>query len=85
MKRVDYIIRDPRGLHVVPMGALCRLLSHFKGRVEISSPAGQADGRNIADVLRLGIRRGEKVSFTLSGDDEAKAASDLDLLLHRVC
>ncbi len=85
MQQVDYIIRDPRGLHVVPMGALCRLLSHFQGRVEISSPAGHADGRNIAELIRLCIRRGEKISFTLSGADEGQAAQELDLLLHRVC
>lgn len=85
MQQVEYAVRDPRGLHVVPMGIVCNLLSSFESRAEVHCAAGRANGKKIDEFIKLAIRRGDKFSVHFSGSDEVQAATALKELLTELC
>ncbi len=85
MRELKYQIQDPRGLHVLPLGALVKMLCSCASQVEFRCAEGSFNGKDLPAMLHLALRRGDKFSIRFNGSDEeqscAKAANFLHLLL----
>ena len=80
MKKFDYIITDPAGIHARPAGMLAKAASVYKSSITIERDAKVANVKRILELMALGVERDEKVSFTIEGADEDLAVEELDTL-----
>lgn len=95
MKSFTYTVGDENGIHARPAGVLVNAAKAFSSDVTIrkepadsADPAARtggsardADGKRLFSVMSLGARRGERLTFFVSGRDEELAAQTLE----RVC
>ncbi len=77
MERFTFVIQDALGIHARPAGALAKALRPFSCRASMAANGRTADARRVFDVMELGVKGGEPVTFTLEGTDEAAAAAAL--------
>lgn len=80
MKKFDYIITDPAGIHARPAGMLAKAASVYKSSITIERDGKVANVKRILELMALGVERDEKVSFTIEGTDEDLAVEELDTL-----
>lgn len=73
MKEFIYEIKDPQGIHARPAGLLVKKAGLFKSNITISKDQKSADLKKIFGIMGLGARHGEKITITVSGEDEEAA------------
>ncbi len=78
MKKLEYIITEPAGIHAIPAGLLVKEVSVYKSSITIERNGKKADGKRLMPIMALGVRCGEKVTFIIEGMDEDKAAIKLE-------
>ena len=83
MQTFEYTIKDPIGIHARPAGELVATAKKFTSASTIAKGENQADLTRLFAVLKLGIKQGETVKITVSGDDEAIAAPALKAFLEK--
>lgn len=81
MKIVTYVVTDPQGIHVRPAGLLVKQIAEFKSNATIARDGKEADAKKIIGLMSLGVKKGEKISITFEGEDEAAAAAAVEKFL----
>lgn len=84
MIRWNYPIRDEEGLHARPIARIVMELQGFSCRVTVTGAGGQADGRDLMDLMSLHARQGETLEFSFDGQDEEEASEAMQELLAAV-
>lgn len=79
MKKFEYTINDPVGIHARPAGLLAKKAKALDSIVTIET----ADGRSAAAsklmaLMGLGIKQGDTVSVIIEGGDEEANAADME-------
>jgi phosphocarrier protein FPr len=72
----EYVIRNPHGLHARPGTVLVNLIKQFSSEVTITHLDGSAkpvNGRSLMKVIALGVKQGQRLHFTASGEDAESA------------
>ena len=74
MKKFQYTLRDPLGLHARPAGLLVKEAQKFQSEITLTAlPAGKsASAKKLLAVMGLGVKGGDTV-----GADEARAGEEL--------
>ena len=70
MKRIDYVIAEPEGLHALPAAALVVKLQEYKSEITATCKGVTVDAKNPIGLLSLGARFGDLVVFEANGPDE---------------
>ncbi|MBU3827493.1 MAG: HPr family phosphocarrier protein [Candidatus Anaerobiospirillum merdipullorum] len=83
MRELTFTIRDPRGMHDIPLGALVRKLCSFKSAVQFSCSTGSCNGKSLPAMLRLTLRRNDSFALRFSGQDEQEALQQIQILLQQ--
>ena len=78
MKEFKYVITDPEGIHARPAGILVKQAAGYKSTVKIAKGEKSADAKRIFGVMGLGVKSGEEITITVEGEDEDKAAVELE-------
>nr|WP_314458876.1 HPr family phosphocarrier protein [uncultured Clostridium sp.] len=78
MKKFEYIITEPAGIHARPAGLLVKEVSVYKSSITIERNGQKADGKRLMALMALGVRCREKVTFIIEGTDEDMAAIKLE-------
>ena len=81
MKEFSYTITDPEGMHARPAGLLVKKANEYNCSVTLKSGEKTADAKRIFAVMGLGIKQGQQVSFQLEGEEEDKAAKELEVFM----
>lgn len=81
MKEIKYVIQDPMGLHARPAGQLVKAVAGFKSTVTILVNGGKADAKRLMAVMRLAAKQGMEMTVQVEGEDEEKAATELEAFL----
>lgn len=81
MKEITHIIKDTQGIHARPAGSLAKKLKEFDVDVTLTKGEKTVDPRKVFSLMALGIKCGEEVTFTLSGNEEEAAADALQTFL----
>lgn len=77
MKKFEYTINDPVGIHARPAGLLAKKAKALDSTVTIAAADGRsATASKLMALMGLGIKQGDTVSVIIEGgDEEANAAA----------
>ncbi len=78
MKSFKYVVTDPVGIHARPAGNLVREIKKYASECSMSGNGKTVDGKKLMMVMTLGIKEGDEVELAFTGDDEDKAAADIE-------
>lgn len=74
----EFAIRNEHGLHARPGTVLVNTIKQFTSEITVTNLDGTgkpANGRSLMKVVALGVKKGNRLRFTASGED-AQAALD---------
>ena len=80
MKKFEYTITDPVGIHARPAGLLVKAAKALDSTVTISKADGSksAAATKLMAVMGLGVKTGETITFTIEGGDEEASAAAME-------
>ncbi len=78
MKTFRYVVTDPVGIHARPAGDLVRQIKEYSSDCTISGNGKTVDGKKLMAVMTLGIKQGQEVEVSFTGEDEETAAAALE-------
>ena len=81
MKEIKHVINDPLGMHARPAGMLVKAVAPFASKITVTAPTGSADAKRLMALMRLAAKQGMELTITVEGDDEEKAAAELQAFL----
>lgn len=81
MKELTYVIQDARGIHARPASMLISTLKAFTSIPTLTRGYKTIDPRQMFVLMELGVRCGERITFTLEGEDEEAAVAALESFL----
>ncbi len=81
MKQFQYTIKDELGVHARPAGLLVKLAKQYTSAITIEKNGKTCDMRKLMAVMGMGIRKGETVTVTAEGEDEAAAIEAVEKFL----
>ena len=73
MKKFEYTITDPNGLHARPAGLLVKKVQSMEGEATIECRGKSASLKRLLAVMGLGVRCGDVVSVTLDASESEAA------------
>ena len=77
MKKFDFIIKDPDGLHARPAANFCKTANEFISDVNIIKDGETYEGKSIMMILSMGAVQGDKLEIVVDGIDENEAVEEL--------
>ena len=79
MKKFEYTITDPVGIHARPAGLLVKAAKALDSAVTIEKVGGKsAAATKLMAVMGLGIKQGDTVSVTVEGGNEEASAAAME-------
>lgn len=77
MKKFEYIITDPVGIHARPAGLLVKAAKVLDSTITIEKVGGKsAAATKLMALMGMGIKTGETITVTVEGgNEEANAAA----------
>lgn len=81
MKQITYKVTDELGVHARPAGQLVKAATGFACKVTVGVGAKTVDAKRIMGVMGLGAKKGDTITLTFDGADEAVAATALEKFL----
>ena len=82
MKEFTYTIVDKDGMHARPAGRLAMCAKQFASDVTVRANGKKADGKRLISLMMLGAVLGTTLTFSVTGEDEEKAALELERFCH---
>lgn len=70
MKKFDYTITDPVGIHARPAGLLVKAAKALDSTITIEKDGKSTAATKLMAVMGLGVKQGDTVSVTVEGGDE---------------
>ena len=81
MKELKYVITDPEGIHARPAGELVKAVKDFQSAITISKDGKSADAKRIIGIMGLAVKKGQEITVTAEGEDEASAIAAIGTFL----
>ena len=81
MKEFTYTISDADGIHARPAGLLVKEASRYQSNIILRLGEKEGDAKRIFSVMSLGVRCGQTVTVTVSGEDEDTAVNAMEEFL----
>ncbi len=78
MKTFDYVIKDEVGIHARPAGLLAKLAKDFSSEISIEKDGKKVNATKLMMLMGLGVKCGDTVTVTVSGDDEEVAVKTME-------
>ncbi len=81
MQEFTYTIKDAEGIHARPAGLLVKEAGKYKSDIILRLGEKEGDAKRIFSVMSLGVKCGQAITVTVSGEDEETAAEALQQFL----
>ena len=78
MKSFTYTIKDEVGIHARPAGLLAKKAKEFASEILIEKNGKSVNATKLMMLMGLGVKQGETVTVTISGEDEETAAKAME-------
>lgn len=78
MKEFTYTIVDKDGMHARPAGRLAACAKQFASGIAVKANGKTADAKRLISLMMLGAVCGTTLTFSVSGEDEERAAAELE-------
>ena len=82
MKEFSFVVTDKDGMHARPAGRLAMCAKQFASSINVRANGKTADGKRVISLMMLGAVLGTTLTFCISGEDEEKAAIELERFCH---
>lgn len=83
MKKITYVVSNPRGIHARPCALLAQCCTNFKSSVTVSANEETASAQNILELLALHAAKGDILTILIEGEDEEQAAEAIQRVLDK--
>jgi phosphocarrier protein len=70
---MEYVIKDPDGIHARPAGILVKRMQEFPCNILIEKGDKKADGKKLFALMKMAVKQGDAITITAEGDQEAEA------------
>ena len=77
MRKFEYKVKDPNGLHARPAGLFVRCAQGCGSDVNVSKDGKPANAKRLFSVMGLGVCKGDVITVSCDGPDEASDISKL--------
>ncbi len=84
MKQFEYVIKDELGVHARPAGFLVKKAKEFESEIIITKADKSANAKKLLALMSLAIKQGERITIKISGEDEDKAAAEMEKTLAEI-
>jgi len=84
MKQFEYVIKDELGVHARPAGLLVKKAKEFESEIVITKGEKSANAKKLIALMGLAIKQGERITVKISGEDENKAAAEMEKYLSEI-
>ena len=78
MKRFQYTITDPVGIHARPAGLLVKQVKNYESTVTIEKEGNQVNALKLMALMGMCVKQRDTITVTVEGPDEEKAAAELE-------
>ena len=78
MKTFTYTIKDDLGIHARPAGLLVKTAKNFNSEITIAKAGKSVNALKLMVLMGLGVKCGDTITVTVSGEDEESAASAME-------
>ena len=78
MKTFTYTIKDDLGIHARPAGLLVKTAKNFNSEITIAKDGKSVNALKLMALMGLGVKCGDTITVTVSGEDEETAASAME-------
>ena len=78
MKKFNYQIKDPLGIHARPAGMLVKEAKKFESVITLVKGEVKVDATKIMAVMSMGVRSGDTVMLEAAGSDENAAIEAME-------
>ena len=73
MKSFDYVIKDEMGIHARPAGLIVKQAKQYSSTITLICGEKKAVAKGLMGVMALTVKKGNTVTVTAEGEDEAVA------------
>lgn len=80
MKQFDFTIRDELGIHARPAGMIVKKAKEFQSEIQIEKNGKTAVASQLFKLMSLGVRKGDTVTVTVTGEDEDAAFAAIETI-----
>ena len=77
----DWVVDYPSGLHARPATEWAETARRFSARIRVRHGAEAAEARTMLSLLQLGLKAGDRVTFSAEGADAADALATLRVVV----
>ena len=84
MKQFEYVIKDELGVHARPAGLLVKKAKEFESETVITKGDKSANAKKLIALMGLAIKQGDRITVKISGEDENKAAAEMEKYLSEI-
>ncbi len=74
MKKVNYKVTDPKGMHARPAGVISSTAKQFASSITVSCGDESADMKKLLPLMGLSVKLNDTLNIEIDGEDEAEAA-----------
>ena len=79
MKRFDYTITNPVGIHARPAGKLSKeARSYTDVTITLTKGEKSADVRKLMSLMGMGVKQGDTVTVSVEGENEEEIAAKIE-------
>ena len=78
MKEFTYTVVDKDGMHARPAGRLAMCAKQYASDIRVRANGKTADAKRLVSLMMLGAVLGTTLTFCVEGEDEEKAAVELE-------
>jgi phosphocarrier protein HPr len=75
------VLENEVGLHARPAAQFVKTAARFKCNVKVLKDGNEADAKSITSILFLDVRKGDKVTIRVTGEDAKDAIEALTRLV----
>ena len=83
MNEIKYTVTDKNGIHARPAGLIVQVSKQYSSDISLSCGGRQADCKKLIQLMQLGVKCGDEITVTATGEDSAEAIGEIERTLGR--
>ena len=77
MTEFKYVLAGDEGLHARPAGHFVKKAQGYAEKITVTKNGKSVDAKRLFSIINLQINKGDEITITVEGDNEASVAEEL--------
>jgi phosphocarrier protein HPr len=78
----EFTIINKLGIHARPAALIAKTANHYRASIKVQKDGLEVNGKSIMGIMMLAAAKGNKITISAEGTDEAEAVEALGRLIH---